>query len=169
MAASRSTLSVPGSPFDARVITHAIRLVSVGALSLRAASRACSISDQSNGLTGLDAPCQTTIQNHLLRVGLYLIQRTDQLRSDWIWLMDHFVNAGSQKCLVILGIALADYQRLNRPLTYSDLTVIAIIPVNQSNGEIVCNQLEQLAEQFGVPLATLSDRGSDLKKGGELF
>lgn len=83
--------------------------------------------------------------------------------------MDHFVNAGSQKCLVILGIALADYQRLNRPLAYSDLTVIAIIPVNQSNGEVVCNQLDQLAEQFGVPLATLSDRGSDLKKGGELF
>jgi hypothetical protein len=160
---------VPGSPFDARVITHAIRLVTVGALSLRAASRACSISDQSNGLTGLDAPSQTTIQNHLLRVGLYLIGRTDQVRSDWIWLMDHFVNAGSQKCLVVLGISLADYQQLNRPLAYSDLTIIAIIAVDQSNGEIVCDQLDKLAVQFGVPLATLSDRGSDLKKGVELF
>lgn len=169
MVDSSSALSVPGSPFDAKVITHAIRLVTVGALSLRATSRACSISDQSNGLTGMDAPCQTTIQNHLLRVGLYLIQRTDQVRADWIWLMDHFVNAGSQKCLVVLGISLADYQRLNRPLTYSDLTIIAIIAVDQSNGEIVCSQLEQLAVQFGVPVATLSDRGSDLKKGVELF
>ncbi|KAA1257620.1 hypothetical protein LF1_50680 [Rubripirellula obstinata] len=148
---------------------HAIRLVTVGALSLRAASRALSIADQSKGLTGLDTPCQTTIQNHLLRIGLYLIERGDQVRSDWIWLMDHFVNAGSQKCLVVLGISLAHFQKLNRPLAYSDLTVIAIIPVDQSNGEIVRDQLQQTSDQFGVPLATLSDRGSDLKKGCELF
>ena len=43
--------------------------------------------------------------------------------------MDHFVNAGSQKCLVVLGISLADYQRLNRPLAYSDLTVISLYDI----------------------------------------
>lgn len=150
-------------------MVRVIRLVLEGAISLRAASRACSIIDQCDGGHGLDAPCQTTIQNHLLRLGLYLIQRTDQRRSDWIWLLDHTINAGSTKCLIVLAISLADFRRLTGPMTHHDMTVIAVMPVETSNGEIVNGQLEQLSDQFGTPLATLSDRGSDLKKGVELF
>lgn len=140
-----------------------------GAISLRAASRTCSIIDQCEGGHGLDAPCQTTIQNHLLRLGLYLIQRTDQSRNDWIWLLDHTINAGSTKCLIVLAISLEDFRRLTGPMTHRDLTVIAVMPVESSTGEIVDGQLQQLSDQFGTPLATLSDRGSDLKKGIELF
>jgi len=50
-------------------------------------------------------------------------------------------------------------------MTHHDLTVIAVMPVETSNGEVVHGQLKQLANQFGTPIATLSDRGSDLKKG----
>lgn len=158
-----------GSPFDAATIAKLLRFVIEGAISLRAASRIGNIANQCDGGMGLDAPCQTTIQNHLLRVGLYLIQRTDLKRDDWIWLFDHTINAGTTKCLIVLAISLEEFQRLSGPLTHQDLTVIGIVPVETSTGEIVCGQLEQLAKQFGTPIATLSDRGSDLKKGGELF
>lgn len=158
-----------GSTFSAEIIVRSIRLVLEGAISLRAASRACSIVDRCDGGHGLDAPCQTTIQNHILRLGLYLIQRVDQRRDDWIWLMDHMINAGSTKCLVVLGISLEDYRKLKEPMSHQDLDVIAVMPVETSNGEVVCGQLEKLADQFGTPVATLSDRGSDLKKGVELF
>ena len=158
-----------GSTFPAEIIVRTIRLVLDGAISLRAASRACSIIDQCAGGLGLDAPCQTTIQNHILRLGLYLIQRTDQHRDDRIWLMDHMINAGSTKCLIVLGISLQDYRKLSGPLSHQDLDVLAVLPVETSNGEVVYGQLKQLAVQFGTPLATLSDRGSDLKKGVELF
>lgn len=166
---SVTSLSVVGSTFSAEVIVRAIRLVLEGAISLRAASRACNIVDQCDGGLGLDAPCQTTIQNHILRLGLYLIQRIDQRRDDWIWLMDHMINAGSTKCLIVQGITVENYRKLSRPLSHHDLDVIAVMPVETSNGEVVCDQLEQLADQFGTPAATLSDRGSDLKKGVELF
>lgn len=151
------------------MIVRTIRLVLEGAISLRAASRVCNIIDHCDGGLGLDAPCQTTIQNHILRLGLYQIQRVDQHRDDWIWLMDHMINAGSTKCLIVLGMTLESYRKLNGPLSHHDLDVIAVMPVETSNGEVVCEQLEELAEQFGTPLATLSDRGSDLKKGVELF
>lgn len=144
-------------------------MVLEGAISLRAASRTCNIIDQCNGGLGLDAPCATTIQNHILRLGLYLIERTDQRRDDWVWLLDHTINAGSTKCLIVLGIALENYHKLSGPMSHHDLVVIAVMPVETSNGEVVCGQLEQLADQFGSPVATLSDRGSDLKKGVELF
>lgn len=162
-------MAVAGSPFTADIIVRTIRLVIDGAISLRAASRACTILDQCNGGHGLDAPSQSTIQNHLLRLGLYLIQRTDQRREDWIWLLDHTINGGSTKCLIVLAISLQDFQKLTRPMTHHDLTVIGVMPVETSNGEVVDGQLEQLSGQFGTPLATLSDRGSDLKKGVQLF
>lgn len=164
-----SELAVVGSPFDAATIAKAIRLVIDGAISLRAASRVCNIVDHCDGGLGIDAPCQTTIQNHLLRVGLFLIQRTDLKRQDWVWLFDHTINAGTTKCLIVLAISLEDFNRLTGPLAHHDLTVIGIAPVETSTGEIVCRQLEQLATRFGTPIATLSDRGSDLKKGVELF
>ncbi len=158
-----------GSTFPAEMIVRTIRLVLEGAISLRAASRVCNIIDQCDGGLGLDAPCQTTIQNHILRLGLYLIQRTDQHRDDRIWLMDHMINAGNTKCLIVLAITLEDYRKLSGPLSHQDLDVIAVLPVETSNGEVVSEQLKRLADQFGPPVATLSDRGSDLKKGVELF
>jgi hypothetical protein len=160
---------VVGSAFSAQLIVKTIRLVLDGAISLRATSRVCNIVDQCEGGLRLDAPCQTTIQNHILRLDLYLIGRTDHHRDDWVWLMDHMINAGSTKCLIVLGIPLQEYRKLSGPLTHEDLDVLGVLPVETSNGEIVCEQLKRLAEQFGTPLATLSDRGSDLKKGVELF
>lgn len=166
---SATSLSVVGSAFPADIIVRTIRLVLEGAISLRAASRACNIIDQCDGGLGLDAPCQTTIQNHILRVGLFLIGRTDQRRDDRVWLMDHMIGAGSTKCLIVLGITLDDYRKLSGPMSHHDLDVLAILPVETSNGEVVCEQFGRLADQFGPPVATLSDRGSDLKRGVELF
>jgi len=53
--------------------------------------------------------------------------------------------------------------------THHDLTVIAVMSVGTSNGEIVDGQLEQLSDQFGTPLGKLCDRGSDLKKTSKCF
>jgi len=163
------TLRIPGSPFNALEILLLIRLVIEGALSLRATTRAGCIIDQHDGGTGLDGPCQTTIQNYLMRIGLYLISRVDQVRSDWVWLLDHTVAAGSTKCLIVMAISLEQFRRLGRPPVHQDFTVIGLFPVETSNGEVVAGQLQSLAEQFGTPVATLSDRGSDLKKGVENF
>ena len=51
----------------------------------------------------------------------------------------------------------------------TDREVLVLIPEEKSNGAIVCEQLGQLIDRCGVPLAMLSDRGSDLKKGIELL
>jgi len=160
---------VPGSHFEIRVVLLVLRLFFEGALSLRAASRACGIFDHHNGQSGLDAPSHTTIANFVQRLGLYQIQRLDQKRTDWIWLFDHTIGAGTTKCLIVVGISLEMFQQLQRPLRHDDLTTIGLIPVEVSNGAVVCDQLNQLSEQFGAPVAMLSDRGSDLKKGVELY
>ena len=63
------------------------------------------------------------------------------IADDWIWIVDHSVQLGQEKCLIILGIRACDLPR-NRPLIYSDVEPIEMIPVKESNGEIVYKQLE---------------------------
>ena len=104
-----------------------------------------------------------------MRLCLYLIQRNDQVRSDWIFFFNHTISAGTTKCLIVLGITLEDFRRTSGPLTHQDLTVLSVLPVETSNGEVVHAQLKKLSQQYGVPIATVSDRGSDLKKGVELL
>jgi hypothetical protein len=109
------------------------------------------------------------VQNYLLRVGLDQIEHAIEPCSDRIWIMDHMIAAGSLKCLVILGISAEEFAELDRPLEHHDVDVLTLIPTELSNGAVVNDQLTELAERRGVPLAILSDCGSDLKKGVELF
>lgn len=59
-----------GSHFGIRKIQTAVRLVIDAIVSLRASSRVLTVMAQSNGSQGLDEPCQTTVQNFIVRIGL---------------------------------------------------------------------------------------------------
>lgn len=49
------------------------------------------------------------------------------------------------------------------------MRLLALIPTEHSNGQIVLEQLENTAKRTGIPREILSDHGSDVKSGGELF
>ena len=151
------------------VIIPSVRLVMDAATSMRGASRCIRVLlDISERQYDVE-PSHTTIQNFLLRIGLYVMQQARRFAEDWIWLVDHTIAGGTTKCLVVLGIRYADYVVLNRPLQHRDLEPIALVPVEKSNGEIVQGQLEGLRQTCGTPLAILSDAGSDLKCGIDRF
>ena len=114
-------------------------------------------------------PSHTTVQNLLQRLGLYELTRIKERADDWIGITDHTIKGGVTKCLVILGIRDEQYQQLTGPLQHRDMQTLALIPVDKSTGEIVPGQLDELAEQVGVPLGIVSDQGSDRKKGIRLF
>ncbi len=97
------------------------------------------------------------------------IDQAIKLCPDRIWIIDHMIAAGSLKCLIVLGISSQEFARLDRPLEHHDVDVLALIPTEASTGTVVNDQLDALARQHGVPSAILTDRGSDLKKGVELF
>ncbi len=116
-----------------------------------------------------NAPAASTVQSWLLRLGLHELSRPKQLADDWIWIVDHTIQLGSMKCLLIVGIRRSVWETLDRPLTLHDLTMISLEPVETSNGDIVCQQLHDAANNNGSPRAILSDQGSDLKRGITLF
>ena len=136
---------------------------------MRAASRISGLICEFNGGHQLDGLSHTTVQNYLLRAGLDQIEYSVETCSDRVWIMDHMIASGSLKCFVVLGISARSFASLDRPLQHGDVDVLALIPTEVSNGAVVNAQLSALAGRRGVPLAILSDCGSDLKKGVEIF
>lgn len=84
--------------------------------------------------------------------------------NDWIWIIDHTIQIGVEKCLVVLGIREKDLP-IGRALQYSDLEPIELVPVKKSNGDIVYEQLLSCTDKTGIPCQIVSDEGSDLKSG----
>jgi len=83
--------------------------------------------------------------------------------------VDHTVQLGSEKCLVILGIRQSSLPAVELHLTHEDVEPIALLPVTHSNGAIVYEQLIQTIEKTGVPRQIVGDYGPDIKSGIERF
>jgi hypothetical protein len=115
-----------------------------------------------------EIPHPTTGRTWLLRVGLYKLERPKP-PGDWIWLADHVIQIGTQKCLNIVGLRRSDLPPRGECLELKHLEPIAILPVSESNQQIVHEQLQRKAAELGAPLAILTDEGSDLLGGVRRF
>ena len=114
-------------------------------------------------------PAASSVRWWLQRLGLYALRESLPRAGDWVLLIDHSVQIGTVKVCVILGIRLSDVPYPRRALRFEDMHVIALIPVEQSTGEIVDAQLEQATLRIGIPRQIVSDGGSDVKRGAALF
>jgi len=113
-----------------------------------------------------DAPSYASIRLWLLRVGLYKLIRPLEEADDWIWIVDHTMQCGDRKCLIILGLRCSVWQAApDRRLRREDVEMIALEPVCESTGEIVAQQFRQAAQRGGIPRAIVSDDGRDLHRG----
>jgi hypothetical protein len=100
-----------------------------------------------------------------LRVGYYKLTRKLPHGDDWVWIVDHRIQLGTVKCLLILGVRLRDLPAQERSLRHAQVEPVALYPVRQSNGEIVYQQLEETQPRTGEPTAIVSDQGADLQAG----
>ena len=114
------------------------------------------------------APSWWTGRLWLLRLGYYKLIQPQARAEDWVWIVDHTLQLGAEKCLVILGIRLSDLP-IGRSVGHADVEPLALYPVEHSNGEVVFEQLEQSVSKTGVPREIVGDHGSDLKSGIEKF
>lgn len=123
-----------------------------------------------NSLPQFDSrPAPNTVQSWLLRIGLHELLRPKERADDWVFIVDHAVQLGKMKCLLIVGIRLSDWDRLERPLILEDLTLITLELVKKSDGQLVYDQLQVATEKVGIPKAILSDQGSDISRGARDF
>jgi hypothetical protein len=115
-------------------------------------------------------PCANAGRLWLMRLGLFELLRKKEAAKDWVWIMDHTVQLGPHKCLVIVGVRLSVWRRKKAPLEHGDLSLLNLVPMEQSTGAAVAEQLEATRKEMGiVPVAVLSDEGAELKSGMALF
>ena len=115
------------------------------------------------------APSYSSVRSWLLRVGLYRLKQTPERRSDWIFIIDHTVELGQSKCLLILGVRGEALKGGEYALAHHDVEVLGLEVLAQSTGEIVAEKLSEVAEKVGKPQQIVADYGSDIKKGIERY
>ena len=121
--------------------------------------------------SGLDvrAASYYSVRLWLLRLGLYQLNRPKTHADDWMWIVDHTMQLGERKCLILVAIRQSAWDADERVLSHEDVELIDLVPVTESNGEAVYEQLEAATAKTGVPRAIVSDGGSDLHCGIDRF
>lgn len=121
--------------------------------------------------SGLDVAVASyySVRLWLMRLGLHQLNRPKTQADDWMWIVDHTMQLGERKCLIIVAIRQSAWDPDNRVLSHEDVELIELAPVTESNGKVVCRQLKAAVAKTGVPRAIVSDAGSDLHAGIERF
>jgi hypothetical protein len=156
-----------GQQYAVGVVLWFVSVVLSGGASLRCAAKVFGLLGSA---TGQDEtfPDRSTGRLWLLRLGLAAFLRPKVRGEDWVWMIDHSIQIGPCKTLMILGIRLCELPE-GRPLGHQDLEPIALVPMTSSTQQTVAACLEDAAARTGVPRAILDDHGADLHGGVEIF
>jgi hypothetical protein len=153
--------------YSCGVISLFLRLVEAG-ISLRGTSRVLTLLASLFG-SPFVAPHWTTGRLWLQRFGLAQLNAPKDHATDWAWIIDHSVQIGPQKVLVILGIRLEDLPPPGQCLDHQRMELIALEPMGSSTRQDVADRLEAAARGTCVPRVIVDDHGVDLNGGVALF
>lgn len=112
-------------------------------------------------------PSHTTLQNWVYKVGYHELTRPREKAPDWIIILDHSIQMGSSKILVIYGIRSCNYD-FSRALTYTDLTPLVIKVRSSWNSIQMKDELVELQQRIGHISYAVADHCGNLRKGLEL-
>ena len=138
-----------GFHYSLITIRLAIQMVMVGLSSLRGATRCFHlISEFFKG----GSPCHVVIQDWIMRFGFHKLLKPVEWREDWIYLLDHTIDFGVKKCLVVLGVTLEKFRQNQCKLCHQDMEILAITIHESATAASVQETLETVSATTGVPL-----------------
>lgn len=155
--------------YSANVIFLSLQLILTASVSFRGSEQVLTLVNHAFGNPLERIPSWSSVRGWFLRIGYYKLMCPKEIADDWCWILDHTIQLGKTKCLLILGIRLSELPANKQALRHQDLVPIALIPVETSTGEIVHLQLKEACLKTGIPRVIISDYGSDLKAGIEKF
>lgn len=87
---------------------------------------------------------------------------------DWAIILDHTIQIGQLKVLIILGLPLSHLPE-GRALSLSDVKPLLVLPMMSSTGGRIKQILDSIQEKYGSIRLVVADQGSDIKAGLKMF
>lgn len=156
-----------GGHFSLTIVQLSVDLVLQASAAMRCAAASLALMAERFGLA-LKMPSYGAVRSWLLRLGCYAL-RCALPQGDWMLLLDHTVQIGPCKLLVIVGCPLATLPLGVRPLRHSDLQLVGLSLMEHSTDEMVAAELTKAQQRVGKVVQIVSDNGSDLNSGVKLF
>lgn len=109
-------------------------------------------------------PSRTTIRHWMQRMGLAELNCPIDTNEDWINMLDHSVQIGTEKVLLALGIRASDLPPPGQPLKHEHMRVRFLDVGTSAKKSDMAIVYQKLVDQDGVPRATLTDGAVQLQE-----
>lgn len=119
----------------------------------------------------LDSPVNSWIPHFssvihwVLRLGLGLLQRVQPMEQDWLAIIDHSIDIGTKKALVVLRVPVDTLLRKKTALALQDCECIGLHIAESVNGDSIATELSVIFQQSGLPAGIVKDCDRTLNKG----
>ncbi|MEJ2331120.1 MAG: hypothetical protein P8Z33_15185 [Gammaproteobacteria bacterium] len=104
-----------------------------------------------------------------MRVGLGLLRQVAPISQPWVAIIDHSIDVGTKKALVVLRVPLAALSQRGAAIQLGDCECVGLTIAETVNGETVALQLEAIFQRSGTPAAITKDCDATLQKGVRLW
>ena len=157
--------AITSLPSTSEIRMLCITLVIQGVISYRSTPRILSLFYAQFGqLTGW-VPHFTSVINWTLRLGLGLLKQVKPLTQSWLAIIDHSIDVGTKKALVVLRVPMNVLSKKNGAVQLCDCECIGLEVSETVNGETVAQALGEIFEVAGKPTVIIKDCDSTLNKG----
>ena len=104
------------------------------------------------------------VQNWIMRLGIYRLGKPIEKRNDWIFILDHTIDFGTKKCLVVLGVTMETLVKKKCRLAHEDVRTLDISIVEKATAKSVEKILDKVSEKTGTPVQIVSDKGRSINR-----
>lgn len=149
--------------------TLCVLLMRPGIVSYRSIPRILQLLHANTSLTLGWIPHFTSVINWTLRVGLGLLLQVKPLRTSGAAIIDHSIDIGTKKVLVVLRVSMAALSQRGSAIQLQDGECIGVTVSETVNGETLSQDLEKIFNRAGLPAVIIKDNDSTLQKGVRLW
>ena len=153
----------------AQVRVFCVLLVLQAVVSYRSVPRILELFHQQNLANLPWIPHFTSVINWSLRTGLGALIQIAPIPEPWVAIIDHSIDIGTKKALVVLRVKLDALQQRGSALQLQDCECIGLKICETVNSDSVCADLSEIFSQTGLPKAIIKDGDVTLAKGVRLW
>jgi hypothetical protein len=114
----------------------------------------------------IDIPTFQSIRGWMQRTALDRMKQAEKV-ADGIWLVDHTNQIGQERALTVVRVRESKLPPPGTALRHEDLELLTVLPRKEWNQTDVAKVFQDLSEQYGVPLAVVSDEAPELQEAAK--